>query len=243
MKTVKTMLINDLSSKKNQDYIMQVAQWRCQEWGKYINKTNPNDWYESICEAIKTEKQTLRIATDAKTEAIIGVLSLKKTNMEDDKQYENLGPWFSGAYIDPAYRKLGVMPLLAKELLEKDIIGKYPQIYVFSHDLTLAPFYQRFGGQIMHPSSGKSYSYKDKPIVLLKGEPKLLLKEIDAYVSQRFSVTESKGAREYTTEPRKHMETPSLRALGTIFNPASSSTESSSASSSSTTSSPSSSSP
>lgn len=240
MKTVQILTIKGVSSAEDQNYIMDIAARYHQEWGKYRGLTVMG-WYKEICADIESGNQKIKIAINPITKKMISVLTLKKQNMQDEKRYEKHGPWLSGAFTEESERTQGIMALLGREMLREEVLGKYEKINVFAHDQSKTALYKRWGAEVIVPLSGEaSYTYANAPITLFEGDPQLIFKRLDDYVSQHFAVTESgDGVRNYTIKSRPQAKTQPvdgsatliLAAPGTAFHASVSSTASSSASS------------
>jgi GNAT superfamily N-acetyltransferase len=175
-------ITDDLLAKK---YLEQIAAWHHSEWGNLTDQ-NLQQFINSVLTLFNHKGAEYFIAVDQDSKQMVGTLSLKKRNMEDEYVDYGWGPWLSGLYIHPDYRHRGISAMLGKIVIERALLDskKYSTLYYFTHNHNLADFYNQLKGMVIKPAFGGEYTYRKKPILIFKANSVDIAKAIDGYLQK-----------------------------------------------------------
>lgn len=173
--------VNDVASDLAKSYLTQIATWHYQAWGSITHK-QLSEFETSIYEHYKNQDTEYFVAIDMESHAVVGTMSLKNRNMEDEYPDQKWGPWLSGLYVREQDRYRGISAMLGKKLAECAGKKHIPRIYYFTHNQELSSFYNKLGGTQLKTVAGDNYCYRNKPILLYSADLANLVRVIDEYL-------------------------------------------------------------
>ena len=172
---IKIQPLSSFSADDQEIFINKIASWHYEEWGKYQKDSNAKKWAESISQSVKDKSRSLFLALDSENN-LLGSVSLKSQNM--DNMFPEFKCWLSGLYVDPSKRGRKISAFLIKNLAAAAEELKESNIYLFTHNLKLDRFYEKFGWEPIEPPEGENhFSYREAPILLFKANPRVVFKK------------------------------------------------------------------
>lgn len=110
---------------RHKDLTRKVANWLWEEWG---NRHNYN-FFESFVNNCLKEEDLPQLFGAFEDEQLLGCVTLIRNDL---MSRQDLTPWLSALYIDPAYRDKGIGTLLQDYVVKKAQELGYQQVYLGS---------------------------------------------------------------------------------------------------------------
>lgn len=134
--------------KYRKDLIETCARWSFNEWGHYIPHRTLEDfirWREQYAIHDTELPFTLVAFSD---DIPVGMCSLAKTR----GILPELSPWLASLYVTPANRNRGIGALLEKKICGRAKELGYTDVYCFTSDEAVIPWYEKQGWHIREKS-------------------------------------------------------------------------------------------
>jgi hypothetical protein len=184
-------LFTALSAEESSRVLKEIAELYSNEWGKYQPDKDLNWWASYVSLTINMGGEIVCLFDEHKT--LLGCVSLKSTNMEDEENFNDLTPWGSGLLVKPEARGKQYSILLGLRLMQCAQERGHKTVFFFTHNFSLSSYYARFGGEIY--SKKISPTYKGQPILLLAVDVRVAQEKCLAYINTKEEIVERSRVR------------------------------------------------